>query len=118
MDIPRDALTPSGEAYNAGPPTTPRRAASVILLGGGSNGLEVLLVQRNPAQRFMGGAWVFPGGALTAEEGEGDAAHRGAALRELQEEAQVTLMDAAQLVPFSRWITPAQGKIRFDTRFY
>ena len=31
----------------------------------------------------MGGVWVFPGGAVDAGEGEGDAAHRVAAVREL-----------------------------------
>ena len=45
----------------------------MILLRGGGETLEVLLVKRNPAQRFMGGAWVFPGGAVDADEGEGDA---------------------------------------------
>ncbi|MDX6669417.1 MAG: hypothetical protein QOK04_2797 [Solirubrobacteraceae bacterium] len=118
MDASRDDLSRSGEHYNPGPPTTPRQAASVILLRGGSSELELLLVKRNPQQRFMGGAWVFPGGAVDAEDGEDDAAHRGAAVRELEEEAAVTLVDAAQLVPFSRWITPAQVEIRFDTWFY
>ena len=66
----------------------------------------------------MGGAWVFPGGAVDAHEGEGDAAHRAAAMRELEEEAGVTLDDAERLVPFSRWITPAEVKIRFDTHFF
>jgi 8-oxo-dGTP pyrophosphatase MutT (NUDIX family) len=118
MEVDPEALERSGERYRSGPPTTPRQAASVILLSGGAGGLEVLLVKRNPAQRFMGGAWVFPGGAVAEEEGEGDAAHRGAAVRELEEEARVTLVDPAQLVPFSRWITPAEVEIRFDTRFY
>ena len=107
-----------GEELNAGPATEPRQAASVILLRGGASGLEVLLVQRNPEARFMGGAWVFPGGAVDAHEGDGDAAHRGAALRELEEEAGVTLADPAELVKFSRWITPAEVRIRFDTHFF
>ena len=66
----------------------------------------------------MGGAWVFPGGAVDRSEGEGDSALRTAALRELSEEAGVTISSAQQLVPFSRWITPPQVKIRFDTWFY
>jgi 8-oxo-dGTP pyrophosphatase MutT (NUDIX family) len=90
----------------------------VILLRGGGERLEILLVQRNPEQRFMGGAWVFPGGSVDRGEGEGDAALRAAALRELAEEAGVTLSDPADLVPFSRWITPAEVKTRFDTWFY
>jgi 8-oxo-dGTP pyrophosphatase MutT (NUDIX family) len=107
-----------GEEYNPGAPTTPRQAATVILLRGGSQALEVLLVQRSPHARFMGGVWVFPGGAVDAAEGEGDEAHRAAALRELREETQITLADPAALVKFSRWITPAQVKIRFDTHFF
>ena len=108
----------AGEEYNPGPPTQPRQAASVILLRGGANALEVLLVQRTPQARFMGGVWVFPGGAVDAEEGQGDSAHRAAALRELREEAAIALEDPAALVKFSRWITPAQVKIRFDTHFF
>src|SRR4051794_35290322 len=95
----RDDLERSGEEYHSGEPTTPRQAASVIVLRGGSEGLEILLVKRNPRARFMGGAWVFPGGAVDrGEAGEGDAAHRAAALRELGEEAQIHLDDPATLI--------------------
>ncbi|MGH2969200.1 MAG: NUDIX hydrolase [Solirubrobacteraceae bacterium] len=109
----------AGEELNAaGAPTPPRQAATVILLRGGGERLEVLLVKRNPQQRFMGGAWVFPGGAVDAHEGEGDEAHRAAGVREVAEEAGVELADRAALVRFSRWITPAAVKIRFDTHFF
>jgi 8-oxo-dGTP pyrophosphatase MutT (NUDIX family) len=66
----------------------------------------------------MGGAWVFPGGAVDRGEGQGDRALRAAAVRELSEEAGIELATPDELVPFSRWITPAQVKIRFDTWFY
>jgi 8-oxo-dGTP pyrophosphatase MutT (NUDIX family) len=66
----------------------------------------------------MGGAWVFPGGAVDAGEGEGDSAHRAAAVRELAEEAAVEGVDPAALVRFSQWITPPQVKVRFDTHFF
>jgi 8-oxo-dGTP pyrophosphatase MutT (NUDIX family) len=102
-----------GEELNTGAVTTPRAAATVIVLRGGADALEVLLVKRNPAQRFMGGAWVFPGGAVDADEDS-----RVAGVREVLEEAAVALPDADELIEFSRWITPAQVKIRFDTRFY
>jgi 8-oxo-dGTP pyrophosphatase MutT (NUDIX family) len=108
----------SGEEYNPGPPTLPRQAATVILLRGGSEQLEVLLVRRTPHARFMGGVWVFPGGAVDAGEGDGDEAHRAAAIRELREEAAIELGDPGALVKFSRWITPAQVRIRFDTHFF
>jgi 8-oxo-dGTP pyrophosphatase MutT (NUDIX family) len=107
-----------GEELNAGEPTVPRQAATVIVLRGGGAGLEVLLVKRNPASRFMGGAWVFPGGAVDAADGEHDAAHRAAGVREVQEEAGLALPDADALVRFSRWITPAQVRTRFDTHFF
>jgi 8-oxo-dGTP pyrophosphatase MutT (NUDIX family) len=109
---------PPGEELNTGAVTTPRQAATVILLRGGAENAEVLLVKRNPEMGFMGGAWVFPGGAVDTAEGTDDAAHRTAALRELEEEAGVTVSDPAALVPWSRWITPAQVKKRFDTWFY
>ncbi len=107
-----------GEELNRGEETVPRPAATVILLRGGDEALEVLLVRRNPEARFMGGAWVFPGGAVDRHEGDGQAALRAAGVRELEEEAGIRLDDPASLVPFSRWITPAEVKIRFDTWFY
>ena len=107
-----------GEELNLGEQTVPRLAATVIVLRGGDETLEVLLVKRNPAARFMGGAWVFPGGAVDRDEGEGDQALRAAAIRELSEEAGIQLPSVDELVPFSRWITPPQVKIRFDTWFY
>jgi 8-oxo-dGTP pyrophosphatase MutT (NUDIX family) len=109
---------PPGEELNPGEETVPRQAASVILLRGGAESLELLLVRRTPQARFMGGVWVFPGGAVDAGEGEGDAAHRVAAVRELREEAGVALVDPAGLVKFSRWITPAEVVVRFDTHFF
>jgi len=102
-------------------PALPRPAATVILLRRGGNhaerGLEILLVQRNPEARFMPGVWVFPGGAVDAEDGDGEEAHRAAAVRELAEEAGIEV-PAEELVAYSRWITPKVVPIRFDTRFY
>jgi 8-oxo-dGTP pyrophosphatase MutT (NUDIX family) len=115
VDIGRPA---PGEELNKGPETPPRPAATVIVLRGASERLEVLLVKRNPQSRFMGGAWVFPGGAVDRQEGRGEQALRTAALRELEEEAGIVLNGAEELLPFSRWITPAEVKIRFDTVFY
>jgi 8-oxo-dGTP pyrophosphatase MutT (NUDIX family) len=105
-----DGRPAPGEELNAGRATEPRQAATVIVLRGGSERLEVLLVQRNPGARFMGGAWVFPGGAVDAGED-----HRAAGVREVREEAG---LEVDALIPFSRWITPPQVKIRFDTVFF
>jgi 8-oxo-dGTP pyrophosphatase MutT (NUDIX family) len=110
---------PPGEEFNlTGEETVPRQAATVILLRGGADALEVLLVKRTPQARFMGGVWVFPGGAVDASEGEGDAAHRVAAVRELEEEAGIVVADPGGLVKFSRWITPAEVVVRYDTHFF
>jgi 8-oxo-dGTP pyrophosphatase MutT (NUDIX family) len=103
-----------GEELNEGEVTEARQAASIIVLRDSPVGPEVLLVQRNPKQRFMGGAWVFPGGALHAE----DADHSAAAIRELEEEAGIELPEDAEVVPWSRWITPEEVKVRFDTWFF
>jgi 8-oxo-dGTP pyrophosphatase MutT (NUDIX family) len=112
---PAGALGEPGQQLNLQQPSTPRPAATVILLRGGSQELEVLLVKRNEQARFMGGVWVFPGGAV--DEGDGEQ-HRTAAVRELAEEASIQLDSQAELIEFSRWITPAQVAVRFDTLFY
>jgi 8-oxo-dGTP pyrophosphatase MutT (NUDIX family) len=103
-----------GEELNEGEVTEPRQAASILVLRDSRDGPEVLLVQRNPEQRFMGGAWVFPGGAVHDE----DADHAAAAVRELLEEAGIALQEGAEVVPWSRWITPEEVKVRFDTWFF
>jgi 8-oxo-dGTP pyrophosphatase MutT (NUDIX family) len=115
--LPRDERPGPGEELNSGPPVEPRQAASVIVLRDSAEGPEVLLVRRNPSSRFMGGVWVFPGGAVDDGE-QGADAHRIAALRELQEEASLIVDGPERLVGFSRWITPAQVSIRFDTHFF
>jgi 8-oxo-dGTP pyrophosphatase MutT (NUDIX family) len=105
-----------GQELNRGEATSPRQAATVILLRGGEDELEVLLVKRTEKARFMGGVWVFPGGAV--DDDDGDSAHRAAAVRELSEEAGVVLPNPDALVEFSRWITPEEVTVRFDTRFF
>jgi len=105
----------------------------VILLRRGpweaDSGLELLMLQRGEQARFMPGIWVFAGGvvepgdrataAATPVEGlEADElAHRICGARELGEEASIEL-GAEALLPWSRWITPEQVSMRFDTRFY
>lgn len=113
-----DPRPAGGEEYNAGPTTQARQAATVMVLRGEERYLEVLLVKRTPKARFMGGVWVFPGGAVESSDGENDEAHRRAAVRELHEEAGILLERPAELVKFSRWITPAEVKVRFDTHFF
>lgn len=105
--------TIAGGLRRDGPPSQPRRSASLILARDAPAGLQLLLVLRNPQQRFMGGFWVFPGGAVDPGE-----SHEDTAVRELAEEAGVVDLDPAALVPYSRWITPEAIQTRFDTRFF
>lgn len=48
----------------------PRPAATTLLVRDASAGLEVLMVRRSPSATFMPGAYVFPGGAVDAADGE------------------------------------------------
>jgi 8-oxo-dGTP pyrophosphatase MutT (NUDIX family) len=113
--------------------TEPRPAATLILLRRGGHhsdrGLEVLMVRRSTDARFMPGVWVFPGGVVEPDEDLGrlegnegldyeERAHRAGAARELHEEAGVDLPKDAELIAWSRWITPEPVPVRFDTRFY
>ena len=123
-------------------------ATILLLRRGGKHAdreLEVLLVKRSESARFMPGVWVFPGGSVDAGDkaereqlpappsgatrdtraargmADPDAderAHRAAAIRELSEEAGIQLEPSAELILWSRWITPEPVPIRFDTRFY
>jgi len=96
-------------------------AATVVLVRDGSEGLEVLLVQRNKAVQHMGGMWVFPGGKVDSADypsnGDTYIAARNAAIRETREEAGLEV-DAEQLVYQSHWTTPEGAKKRFSTWFF
>jgi 8-oxo-dGTP pyrophosphatase MutT (NUDIX family) len=80
--------------------------------------LEVLLLKRTEEAKFMPGVWVFPGGGVDPEDGEGEAAYRACAVRELEEEAGIALPDDEELILFSRWITPEVISRRFDAWFF
>lgn len=62
----------------------------------------------------MGGAVVFPGGAVELTDPD----ERSAALREAFEEVGFPPLDPDQLVPAGRWVTPLGAPIRFDTLFF
>ncbi|HVV88984.1 MAG TPA: NUDIX hydrolase [Solirubrobacterales bacterium] len=112
----------SAEAPNDGVPAIPRPAASVVLLRRGGKhsqrALEVLLLKRNEGAAFMPGVWVFAGGSVEPEDGEGPDGFRACARRELHEEAGIELSTEEELVPFSRWITPEVVSRRFDAWFF
>ena len=87
------------------------------------------MLQRGSEARFMPGVWVFAGGVVEEDDRARAAddpvagvdaeelAHRICGARELGEEGGVEIA-AAALRPWSRWITPEQVPLRFDTRFY
>ena len=115
VDTPRPA---PGEELNTGPETVPRVAATVILMRGDGDGLEVLLAQRNPQARFMGGAWVFPGGAVSRRGRRRRAGTPGRRGPRAARGDRCGHRRSESLVAFSRWITPAVVKIRYDTWFF
>ncbi len=110
-----------------------RLAATCIPVREGTEGLEVLMVRRNPRLSF-GGMWTFPGGVLEAADGplpEGldeDTQHWGAptllttaatgAARETVEETAL-VCNVSALAWFSHWIPPKAGPPkRFATWFF
>lgn len=118
-----------------------RPAATVILWRDGPQGREILMGQRGAAAVFMPSKYVFPGGAVDAQDQAGDpiplaadclarlAAHcpdgapdaqtlARAALRELHEETGLRPAPAAGLRFVFRAITPPGRTRRFDARFF
>ena len=124
-------------------PPVPAPAATVVLLRPGPDGPEVLLTHRPATMAFGPGLHVFPGGRVDPADrastpadptsqaaeaagralgdnlppGEALAVHR-AALRELREEAGITLDGIGRLVPIAHWTTPAFMPRRFSTWFF
>ena len=92
------------------------------------------MVRRNDKVAFMAGSYVFPGGRVDDHDrpptgepvpkavfedlsDEDEAAFRMAAVRELQEEANVYIT-IDDLQPFAHWVTPEIEIRRYDTRFF
>ena len=100
------------------PPAIP--AATVVLLRDSDNGVEVLMLRKNPEIGF-GGMWVFPGGRIDPEDypesGDAKQAARTAAAREASEEAGVQI-DSELFIQFSQWTPPPITQKRFETSFF
>lgn len=99
-----------------------RAAATVVLLREVSSRLEVLLLRRNEAVQFAGGLWVFPGGAVDAEDFSGGgedmmAAAKCAAIREAREETGIDISEC-ELQFFAHWTTPEGSVKRYATWFF
>lgn len=81
----------------------PKLAATIVILRdieeGGLDGFRVLCVRRSAGSAFLGGALVFPGGKVSADDGdalhEPNQAWRTAACRETLEEAAIALFRGA-----------------------
>jgi 8-oxo-dGTP pyrophosphatase MutT (NUDIX family) len=121
-----------------------REAASVIAVRASADGPEVLVLERSAASRFLPGYVVFPGGAADMDDvdlavrwfGSSAEAARACAVRELAEEAGLTLtgggllgggaleaVDASpptaeQLGELARWVAPESVPVRFDARYF
>ena len=130
------------------------RASATVLLIRGRKPWELLLIRRPGGADFAPDAYVFPGGAVHADDSEWADPIAAAAVREVFEEVGILLarkhgrfardadcehvrslvmngqtfgaalgtlgLDPAndRLVPFARWVTPAQLQRRFDATFY
>lgn len=115
-----------------------RDAATVILLRDGAEGPRVLMGQRGRSAVFMPGKFVFPGGAVDAEDfaspvaldvetlrrlsaeasPELASALVAAAVRELREETGLLLKETREAEFIFRAITPPGRPRRFDARFF
>ena len=116
------------------PNIAPARPAATVIVLREAKPFEILMVRRNDTVAFMAGSYVFPGGRV--DEGDRppkgerlppatypdlsdaeEATYRMAAVRELQEEANVYLT-VSDLHPFAHWVTPEIETRRYDTRFF
>lgn len=93
-------------------------AGTVVILRGGVDGLEVLLLRR-PHRGSFAGAWVFPGGKVEPGDRrpgatEIDDAER-AGIRETQEEVGLVVNG---LRPLSQWQPPSEAPTRIRTWFF
>jgi 8-oxo-dGTP pyrophosphatase MutT (NUDIX family) len=107
------------------PPAIP--AATVVLVRDTDDGLETLMLRRDSRLAFAGGAWVFPGGRIDADDfPSGDRsedpdalleAARTAAVRESMEESGLAV-DRDGLVFFAHWTPGPKTPRRFATWFF
>jgi 8-oxo-dGTP pyrophosphatase MutT (NUDIX family) len=123
-----------------------RAAASVIVARDGERGLEVLVLERGSASRFLPGYVAFPGGSTDGMDvelaerwfGVAEEAPRACAVRELLEEVGLALTAdglaeadgrtleslsgsppaTGQLPEVAHWVAPPQVPVRFDARFF
>jgi len=114
----KDIYKHSKKSKPASTPAIP--AATIVLLRDGEEGVEVLMLRKNPEIRF-GGMWVFPGGRIDPEDYPEDkditVAARQAACREAKEEAGIDI-DPESFVLFAQWTPPPITERRYKTTFF
>jgi 8-oxo-dGTP pyrophosphatase MutT (NUDIX family) len=127
-------MTQTTQASDSPDTPVPARPASTVIVLREADPFEILLVRRNDKVAFMAGSYVFPGGRV--DDGDRPAAgstlpparfadlsdaeeatYRRAAVRELMEEANVSVA-TADLEPLAHWVTPQIEIRRYDTRFF
>jgi 8-oxo-dGTP pyrophosphatase MutT (NUDIX family) len=123
----------------------PRKAASVLVARDGTDGLEVVVLERGGASRFLPGYVAFPGGSVDEEDAElaerwfgtPEESARACAVRELLEEVGLAftadgLRESAdrtlealsppptpdRLPEVAHWVAPARVPVRFDARYF
>jgi 8-oxo-dGTP pyrophosphatase MutT (NUDIX family) len=121
-----------------------REAASAVVARDAEEGLEVLVLERSAASRFLPGYVAFPGGSTDEEDrelarrwfGTPEEARRACAIRELVEEVSLVLTrsglgqgdelagveaappSADQLREIAHWVAPPRVPVRFDARYF
>jgi 8-oxo-dGTP pyrophosphatase MutT (NUDIX family) len=121
-----------------------REAASAVVARDGEQGLEVVVLERGAASRFLPGYVAFPGGSTDGEDrelarrwfGTQEEARRACAVRELAEEVSLVLTrtgvaqggelgaidadppSAGQLPELAHWVAPPRVPVRFDARYF
>lgn len=101
-----------------------RLAATTLVVRDRPGGLETLMLQR-PATGSFPNAWVWPGGAVDAEDAPANVpvdeleerSARAAAKRELREETGLHA-EAEELLPYALWSPPGDHHPRFRTWFF
>jgi 8-oxo-dGTP pyrophosphatase MutT (NUDIX family) len=105
---------------------TPSPASTVVLVKETANTLQTLLLLRNSALVFEGGAWVFPGGKIDEADYPGNTpkdaailkqAAINAGIRETREEAGLDI-NPEKLIHIAHWTTPAGMSRRYATWFF
>ena len=89
---------------SAAPEAKPRPAATIVLLRDSAQGPEVFMLRRALEQKFIAGAYVFPGGKLDDGDADPRMARRVVGLTEQQANARLGLAEGG----LAYWIAAAR----------